>query len=292
MPRLVLASLLWAASFGLIARHLAHVDATLVATLRLFLCALVFAPWLPRGARALTWARLLAVGAVQFGLMYLLYIRAYASLAGHEVALFTVATPLHVALLEGALARRFAARAALGVLLVVAGAAVLQWQRPRGAAWDGFLLVQAANLAFAAGQVAYRRVQPRSGLSHGRAHAVLFLGALVASCGAVLVLGAPGLPALTRTQWAVLGYLGLVPSALAFYLWNSGATRVQAGTLAALNDLKVPLAIGVAVVVFGEASAPPAQLLPGLALFAAGLWLAREPVPERTSGPRKRAARD
>lgn len=275
MARLVLASLFWAASFGLIAKHLAHVDGTLVATLRLVLCALAFAPWLPRGAAAGTWLRLLALGAVQFGVMYLLYIRAYASLAGYEVALFTVATPLHVALLEGALRGRLARRALVGVLLVVAGALVLQWQRPSGVAWDGFLLVQGANLAFAVGQVGYRRVHPGSSLTHGRAHAVMFLGAALTSLAAVLVLGAPGLPELDGAQWLVLLYLGLIPSALAFYLWNSGATLVGAGTLAALNDLKVPLAMGVAIFVFGEASPPLARLVPGLCLFALGLLLAR-----------------
>ena len=42
-------------------------------------------------------------------------------------------------------------------------------------------------------------------------------------------------------------YLGLVPSGLAFNLWNLGATRVRAGILAVMNNLKIPLAVGVAL---------------------------------------------
>jgi drug/metabolite transporter (DMT)-like permease len=47
-------------------------------------------------------------------------------------------------------------------------------------------------------------------------------------------------------------YLGIVASALGFFLWNKGATKVNLGTLAAFNNAVVPLAILCSLFVFGE----------------------------------------
>ena len=41
----------------------------------------------------------------------------------------------------------------------------------------------------------------------------------------------------------VLLYLGLVPTAVGFWLWNKGAARTSAARLAVANNLKVPLAV-------------------------------------------------
>ena len=101
MPLLLLVSLVWAFSFGLIKGQLAGLDSTAVATLRLALAGLVFLP-LFRPARVAwrTGLRLALVGAVQFGLMYLLYQRAYVYLPAYAVVLFTLTTPLYLALLD------------------------------------------------------------------------------------------------------------------------------------------------------------------------------------------------
>lgn len=285
MPRLpawsplALTSLLWAFSFGLIRRELVDVPAPFVAAVRLALAWLVFVPfWRRRALRE--HALLAAIGAVQYGVMYVLYIRAYGFLEGHEVALLTALTPVHVVLLSLVLrrARVGAGRALLAAGLAAAGAAVLAW--PDGSAslgsWTGAALVQAANLCFAAGQVVYaERFEGRSTRDQARVFADLYLGgALVAIAVAALTIDA--LPVPTSRQAATLVYLGVVPSGLGFFLWNVGAARVSAAALAVWNNVKVPLAVVVALVVFGE-PARPGHLAAGAALIALGLVVARRP---------------
>ena len=71
----------------------------------------------------------------------------------------------------------------------------------------------------------------------------------------------------------VVGYLGLVPTALGFYLWNKGAAQVGAGVLGAANNLKIPLAVLIAWIVFGE-QGPYLRALGGMGLITLGLLLA------------------
>jgi drug/metabolite transporter (DMT)-like permease len=78
----------------------------------------------------------------------------------------------------------------------------------------------------------------------------------------------------TGHQWLSIAYLGAIASGLGFFLWNIGATRVNAGVLAAFNNAKIPLGIAVSILFFGE-TADLGRLLAGGALMAAGVWTAR-----------------
>lgn len=253
---LVLASLLWSVSFALIKSSGIHPD--VLSAARLGLAALLFVPFLvrrpsggdPETPRGLPW-KLAGIGALQFGLMYVVVMRSYRVLAGHEVALLTATTPIFVVLFEGLIARRVAARAVLGALIAVAAALMLRWPADgRFAGGDdrgiltGIALVGAANAAWALGQVLYRRVMPDAAV---RPFGWMYIGAFaVAGSWAALQTTAAEW-ALDSTQLAKVLYLGLVPSGLAFYLWNRGALSVEVGVLAVLNNLKVPLAVAVAL---------------------------------------------
>jgi drug/metabolite transporter (DMT)-like permease len=85
----------------------------------------------------------------------------------------------------------------------------------------------------------------------------------------------------------VLAYLGVMPTAVGFYLWNKGAVRVAPGALAAANNLKIPFAVVAAWLVFGE-TAPYARVLVGLAVIVGGLtWTAkRDSRADSTRGAR------
>jgi len=126
MVLLLIASFIWAFSFGLIKNHLGGLDAGIVAFVRLALSFLLFLPMLkPRKIPAAMTMRLLLIGLVQFGLMYVLYIQSFRFLAAHQVALFTIFTPLFVVLLDDLWERRFQPLHFLTALLAVAGTAVI-----------------------------------------------------------------------------------------------------------------------------------------------------------------------
>ena len=278
MLNLLLVSLLWAFSFGLIKRYLVGLDSSTVAFARLLLAAVVFVPWVRRGAwRGALGVRLAGIGAVQFGLMYVFYILSFQSLAAHEVALFTITTPLLVSLVDDLAERRWRPRYLVPAGLAVAGAAVIVYRQVNTPAWLwGFVLVQLSNLCFAAGQVFYRRAMagPQAvGLRDQDVFGVLYVGAVVAAAvPAVAVTAAAGVPHVTLQQALVLLYMGVLASGVGFFLWNVGARRVNTGALAVFNNLKIPLAVAASLLVFGE-KADLARLLAGGGIMLAAVLL-------------------
>lgn len=287
MLYLLAASVLWAFSFGLIKTQLAELDPVLVSCGRLVLAAAAFAPFLgrvPLNRRSLT--RIMGLGMVQFGLMYVLYIASYRWLPAWMVALFTIFTPFYVVGIADLLDRTFNPRHLGAAALAVAGAWVLLADGlPAGADWRGILLLQAANLCFAFGQVLFPRLKRAAGGQEAGLLAWMYQGAALLTLAAVLLRRAPA------GHWSaqallVLVYLGVVPTAMGFYLWNKGAARTGAGFLGAANNLKIPLAVLVAWLVFGEQAAY-LRALGGMALVTAGLVVARAGAGDRavTSDP-------
>ncbi|MBM4147947.1 MAG: EamA family transporter [Lentisphaerae bacterium] len=273
---LSLASLLWAFSFGLIKQHMTGLDPYFVVWARLVLSLVPFALFFrPRSLSASALLKLTGVGAVQYGFMYVAYLLSYRHLQAHQVALFTVLTPLYVWWMAALRTRRFGGRGFLAVLLAIvgAGAIVFSGSGWRGAAL-GFLLVQASNLAFAFGQLAYRGIigPARKEADDMRFFAALYFGGVVFATVAVGMFGDWTRMRPTPLQGAVLAYLGLIPSGLGFLLWNMGARRVTPATLAVFNNVKVPLAVAAAVTVFGE-RADWRTLLPGAGLICLALAL-------------------
>ena len=279
MIHLLAASLLWAFSFGLIKGQLAGLDPVAVSFGRLILAAWAFAPLVMRSPlRRRLVGQAMVLGMVQFGLMYMLYIASYRWLPAWMVALFTIFTPLYVVLFSDLLDRRFRARHLLCAALAVVGAGVVvMTAMPEGADWRGIVLLQGANLCFAVGQVMFVRLK---GLADGREAALMgwmYLGAGLLTMVVMLVRMAGGIQPWTgwpEGAWWVLLYLGLLPTALGFYLWNKGAARVGAGVLAAANNLKVPLAVLVSWLVFGETAAY-SRVMIGLVVIVGALFLAR-----------------
>lgn len=285
MLLLLLVSLLWAFSPGLIKHFLGDLPSPAIATMRLGLTVLVFAPFLRFRLFAPATAGWLAgIGAIQFGLMYLLYLQAFKHLQGHEVYLFTILTPLYVVLLDSAIANKLAPRHAAAAVLSVVGAALII---PRGVGTAdvmiGFLFVQGANLCFAAGQVAYKRTRPALAEKASDAHifAWLALGGFVATTLVAAPITKWTAFAPSPTQWLVIAFLGLVASGGGFFLWNRGLAQVNAGTLAALNNAKIPLGVAVSLLVFKEPTHLP-YLLGSLALLAAAVWIAETGKPKST----------
>ncbi len=254
MAQLLVVSVLWALSFSLTAQ-VSGLGAPFVAAVRTLLAALVFLPFLRvKGLPAGRVLQFLGIGALQFGLMYLLYIASFEHLRPSEVALFTIFTPLLVTLADDLLERRFSWRFLLTAALTVLGTAICIWtERGRPGLLPGFLLMQGANLCFALGQVLYRRAAPATGRRDRELMGLLYLGASLVA----LAMAAPStrwdaVLGMSARQMAILLYLGGVASGLGFFLFNAGARRTDIGTLAIFNNLKIPLAILAAGLVFRE----------------------------------------
>ncbi|MBM3866408.1 MAG: EamA family transporter [Verrucomicrobia bacterium] len=276
MPTLLLASLIWACSFGLIKRNLAGVDPAWVTAARLGLAALVFLPFVrPRALGFRSAATLAGIGALQFGVMYVLYLESFQHLRAHEVALFTLTTPLFVTLLADLRARRLRPWALGASLLAIAGAALLVNRAADFAVTlRGVLLVQGANLAFSAGQLAYRDwSRDRPNLPDHEAMGLLYGGGMLPAL--LLIARQPVPPRLDGGQVLTVAYLGLIASGLGFYLWNAGARRCGTGTLAVMNNAKVPLGVAASLLLFGETAELGPLLLSLLAMTAALLLAER-----------------
>lgn len=277
MLPLLLVSLIWAFSFGLIKRHLAGVDSTFVAATRLGLSLLVFLPFLRlRHLDARAIASLAGIGAIQFGVMYLAYIESFHFLQAYEAALFTITTPIFVTLFADALDRRFRPWALAAALLAVAGTAVVVLRATQlQLTLTGLLLVQLSNAAFAVGQVLYRQWRAaRPEVPDHHVFALLYAGAFVIA-GAGMATRDISVT-LGNAQLLTLLYLGVLASGAGFFLWNLGATRVGTGQLAVMNNAKVPLGVTVALLCFGEQANLPALAASGVVLGAA-VWLAGRP---------------
>lgn len=276
MALLLIVSLLWAFSFGLIKRHLVGVDSSFVAAARLGLALVVFVPFVRlRGLAARTALTLAAIGAMQFGLMYLAYIASFTYLRAYEAALFTITTPIFVTLFADLLERTLRPRALCAALLAVVGTAfVAVKSADLNVTLTGLALVQASNAAFAVGQVWYRRLRTRHPALRDRdVFALLYAGGFAVAVTVMLARDVS--VTLHPPQLWTLLYLGVLASGVGFFLWNLGATRVATGTLAVMNNLKIPLAVAVSLLFFGE-TAPLPWLVASLATMAGAVWLAEK----------------
>jgi drug/metabolite transporter (DMT)-like permease len=273
MVYLLLVSVLWAFSFGLIKGVLTGLDSNFVSFVRLAIALLVFLPfWRPGCVPRKTARQLMAIGAVQYGLMYITYIYSFRFLKAYEAALFTIFTPIYVTLLSDFLRRRFnlvflvtAVMAVIGTGVIVANGAM------QNDILTGFLLLQVSNLAFAFGQIFYRDVMSSAGkVSDWQVYAYPYLGGTLLTLVSTTISGGwQSLAIITSRQVLTLLYLGAIASGLCFFLWNMGARRVDVGALAIFNNLKVPLSVAVSLLVFGETANIRSLTIGGLIIVVA-----------------------
>jgi carboxylate/amino acid/amine transporter len=251
MPILVAVTILWAFSFSLIGVYLAgQVDAWFSVLMRVALATLIFLPFLKlRQIEAKVAFQLMVCGAFQLGIMYGFYYQSFLYLSVPEVLLFTVMTPIYITLLNDLLDHRLNIGFIISALLAVIGAITIRYQGVDEGYLKGLLIVQGANVCFAAGQVGYKRIiaKERPDLPQRTVFGWFFIGALAVVIPCYLILGNPEKLPTTPLQWSILTYLGLVASGLGYFAWNKGATQVSVGTLAVANNLLIPAGIVVNV---------------------------------------------
>lgn len=278
MRYLLIVTLLWAFSFSLIGEYLAgRVDSYFAVLTRIVIAGLLFVPLTRWRGQAPAFVRgMLLIGALQFGITYVCLYQSFSVLSVPEVLLFTILTPLHVTLIEDALNRRFNPWALVAAAVAVLGAAIIRYDGISPGFLFGFLLLQLANFTFAAGQVLYKHLLLRhpSDEPQYRRFGFFYVGALLIALPAFLLLGnAERMPA-TPLQWGVLGWLGVMASGLGLYWWNKGASLVDGGTLAVMNNALVPAGLLVNLLIWNH-DADLLRLALGGAVIAASLPLAR-----------------
>ena len=252
MPMLIAVTLMWAFSFSLIGVYLAgQVDAWFSVLIRVALATLVFLPFLKLGQIKVKVAlQLMVCGAFQLGIMYGFYYQSFLYLSVPEVLLFTVMTPIYITLFNDLLDRQLNIGFILSSLLAVIGAITIRYQGIDEGFLTGLLIVQAANICFAVGQVSYKRTLAKepTDLPQRTVFGWFFIGALTVVIPCYLLLGNPEKLPTTSLQWTILVYLGIVASGLGYFAWNKGATQVSVGTLAVANNLLIPAGIIVNVI--------------------------------------------
>ena len=272
MPYLLLVTVLWAFSFSLIGQYLAgQVDSDFAVLVRVAIAAAVFIPF--TRWRGLPW-RLLGglwvAGALQFGVTYLCLYRSFNVLTVPEVLLFTVLTPIYVTLLDDSLAKRFNPWSLFAALIAVGGGVIIRFKHIEGDYLIGFLLLQLANLTFAAGQVLCRQLLARYPTEQPlhRFFGHFFLGALLLAIPSFLLFGDAGKLPQSAVQWGVLVWMGLFATALGMFWWVKGSTLVDAGTLAIMNELHVPAGLLVNLLIWNRDADLPKLALGGAVIIA------------------------
>ncbi len=282
---LTITTILWAFSFSLIGEYLAgHVDSYFSVLMRVGLAALVFLPFLrTRGQSLKTLSLYMLVGALQLGVMYLFSFRAYLYLTVSEFLLFTVLTPLYITLIYDLLSRRpLRWGYALSAGLAVIGAAIIRYDKVSDHFWTGLMLVQLANISFAIGMVGYKRLMETHPMPQHSAFSWFYLGAFVVAVIAWFALGNPQKLPTTSLQWGILVWLGVAASGLGYFMWNYGATQVDAGTLGIMNNVHVPAGLLVNLAIWQEQPHWPSFIIGG-AVIVASLWVHRRWVAPRSA---------
>ncbi|WP_305837212.1 carboxylate/amino acid/amine transporter [Photobacterium leiognathi] len=269
-------TLLWAFSFSLIGVYLAgQVDPWFSVLTRVSLAALVFLPFLrfkhihPKLA-----LKLMVIGAFQLGIMYCFYYQSFLYLTVPEVLLFTIFTPIYVTLIYDALHQQFSPWYLLTAAIAVLGAAVIKFEGINQDFIIGFFIVQGANLCFAIGQVGYKRImeQESADLPQHTVFGWFYIGAICVALPMFLLFGNAAKLPTTDVQWGVLIYLGVIASGVGYFIWNKGATQVNAGALAIMNNALVPAGLIVNIVIWNRDVDYPRLIIGGIIIMLS-LWI-------------------
>lgn len=256
MQLLMITNLIWAFSFSLIGVYLAgQVDAWFSALFRIGLAMLVFLPFLKiKTLTTRSIIKLMAIGGCQLGIMYCFYYQSFLLLSVPEVLLFTVFTPIYVTLFNDLLNGRFNYGYLMTAIIAVIGAVIIKFTTVNPGFILGFFIVQGANMAMAIGQVAYKKMAETElkGLRHVDVFGLFYIGAFIVACIAFTAFGNTAKLPSTNLQWGVLIYLGIIASGLGYFMWNKGACQVNAGILAAMNNVLIPLGLLVNLLIWNR----------------------------------------
>jgi len=266
---LVLVSILWSFSFGIIKYGLSEVDPLFVSYARSLIALLFFSSISIYQLKRFRWdINLIAIGAIQFGLMYIFYIQSYQYLPAYLIATFTITTPIFVSIADKYFFRKDrTSKNLLAIFLVLLGSYLMRYNIVNPIDyWSGFMLIQCANFVFAWGQVWFKQWNIKNKDTDIISNfSQLFLGATAVTSLSYFFISDNNVQ-LTDINLLALLFLGLCATGIGFLLWNIGATKVSSYRLAVSNNLVIPMAILNSMIFFGE-SINFLLFFPGIILF-------------------------
>lgn len=231
MGQAVLVALIWGMGFVVAKGGMAHFPPILLMALRFSITALALVWFVgPVGANL---RYLLLISVIGAALQYALTFSGVNGLgAGLAALVVQLEVPFLVILGALLLGEKPTARSWLGILIAFAGVGIIASQERFSGSLPALLLVMGGALTWAFGQVLVRRISGMSGLSVTAWTAILaapqlFVLSAVFETGQIAALRSAGPGA-----WAAAIYLGLVMTALGYFLWNSLLLRRQVGQVA------------------------------------------------------------
>ena len=253
MYYLIITTILWSFSFSLIGNFLAlEMNSWTLAFLRSLVACIFFAPWINFKIPFDYVIKMIIIGTLQIGIMYLLYLNSFNYASVQKILLFTITTPLYVFIITQLFKGEFKLTSVSIIITSIIGGLIIRMTPFDIADLTALLLVQLANICFASGQVFYRRLKKhnKDTANINTDFAFFFIGATF-----ITLLGLIASPYKYSNpesveQWLLILWLGGGASGVGYYLWDYGSTKVKVETLATMNNLVIPLGLFVDIIFF------------------------------------------
>ena len=256
MAYLLTTTFIWAFSFSLIGHYLSPViDSWSLSFFRTLIALLVFIPFIDIKISRKHMLLMILIGAVQIGIMYLMYLNAFQFTSVSKILLFTITTPLYVTFIADLVEKKFRSFFLMLSIVSIVGASFLRFTSPAQNDLIGFFLIQGANFCFALGQVLYKYFEKWTGRTpNGMSDfAYFYIGALIFTTMGFLSSDVKTPLPNDIATWLLIVWMGVGASGLGFYFWDKGSLFVSSGTLAVMNNLVIPLGLMVEILFFGQA---------------------------------------
>lgn len=250
---LIIATILWSLSFSLIGHYISSdINSWTLAFLRSTIACIFFARWIDFKIPVSYIMRIIFIGALQIGVMYLLYLNAFKYTSAQKILLFTVTTPFYVSIISQIINQKLKLSAFFIVFLSVLGGLIVRITVFDINDLTGLFLVQLANICFALGQVLYKRLKKVSikTVSIFTDFAFFFIGATFVTFTALVISPYNYTQPASINQWLLILWLGGGASGIGYYFWNYGSTQVRVETLATMNNLVIPLGLFIEIAFF------------------------------------------
>lgn len=252
MIYLFLATLCFSFSFGLIKSQVATLPVNIVVFYRLLIASLIFLPMFIINFKKINYKQIInafLIGILQFGLMYICFLRAFQYLQGNEIVLLTASTPIFVIIISSIFSGNFNWKFLMCALFAVLGAIIVALGTTTPSMLlKGIIYMELSNITFALGQILWQKFISE------KSENMMFPAYFAAACFVLPFAYLNNFQTFnpTNLQWLSILYLAIVPTGIGFWLWAKGLQQVSGVMLAVMNNLKIPFGVLFALLIFNE----------------------------------------